>query len=61
MRKLKMLEIDEGVRVPMARVIKEAEDDGVIFSLLLTEQCNFKCGHCFYSCSPQSPNLFMSD
>jgi len=56
-----MLEIDEDVRVSIDSVVESAEEDGVIFVLLLTEQCNFECGHCFYSCSPQSPNLFMSD
>lgn len=41
--------------------LEALDGNRIMIPLLVTEQCNFACGHCFYSCSPQSPNLFMSD
>lgn len=41
------------------QVIEAIEEDGLTISLLLTEQCNFKCRHCFYSCGPDLPKEYM--
>lgn len=41
-------------------VYKHAREDQQIISLMLTEQCNFACSHCFYGCSPNSPKGYMS-
>jgi hypothetical protein len=42
------------------QVIKSIEDNGLTITLLITEQCNFECRHCFYSCGPSSPKGYMS-
>lgn len=41
------------------QVLNQIEDDGITFTLMLTEQCNFKCGHCFYSCGPDGKKGYM--
>ena len=44
----------------VVELIEDVKENSPTISLLVTEQCNFSCEHCFYNCSPQSPNLFMS-
>jgi hypothetical protein len=34
--------------------------DGTTISLMLTEQCNFHCDHCFYGCGMHKPKGYMS-
>lgn len=36
-------------------------EDNCTVSLLLTMQCNFKCGHCMYNCGPNRDAEYMSD
>ncbi len=42
-------------------LLKLIHQDEVTVNLWLTEQCNFKCKHCFYASSPQSPKGYMSN
>lgn len=39
--------------------LKAIEEDGLTVILMLTEQCNFECRHCFYSCGPDGPKGYM--
>jgi hypothetical protein len=38
----------------------EKHQDTVTISLLLTQQCNFHCSHCFYDCGKEQPSEYMS-
>jgi len=45
---------------PVAEMLRDINQDGIIINLQLTEQCNFACDHCFYAASPRSPKGYMS-
>ena len=36
-------------------------DDPIIFNLILTDFCNYACGHCFYFSGPDKPTKYMDD
>lgn len=40
-------------------LIEHYRQNGITLSVMLTEQCNFQCGHCFYGCGPEAPKGYM--
>lgn len=42
-------------------MIRNLDDDGLTVNLQLTEQCNFRCSHCFYASGPHMPKGYMSN
>jgi organic radical activating enzyme len=42
-------------------VLESYQKNHAYIHLLLTEQCNYKCGHCMYDCGPDKSSLYMSD
>lgn len=46
---------------PVESIIDYTESDGITINLILTEQCNFACDHCFFGCSPQGKKGYMSN
>jgi len=49
----------KNMKEKIERALNAAREEGITVNLLITEQCNFTCGHCMYSCSPQSPKGYM--
>lgn len=41
--------------------VEEYDREQVTVNVLLTEQCNFKCAHCFYGCSPKTGNGYITN
>lgn len=41
--------------------IELIKKEGITIEILLTEQCNFRCGHCMYDSGPNKPSKYISD
>ena len=46
---------------PVESIIDYIEYERITINLMLTEQCNFACDHCFFGCGPQGKKGYMSN